>query len=73
MGNEDTIGGLYEARHDDEEARRRLWGFCTNYEPKGWTGRDGKERPPSKTDIEFRAMLDAFADWFEKHHPEEKL
>ena len=73
VGNEDTIGSLYEARHDDEEARRRLWGFCTNYEPKGWTGRDGKERPPSKTDIEFRAMLDAFQSWFEKTHPEEKL
>jgi hypothetical protein len=73
VGNEDTIGSLYEARHDDEEARRRLWGFCTNYEPKGWVKNNGTQMPPSKTDIEFRAMLDAFQSWFEKNHPEDKL
>lgn len=73
VGNEDTIGSLYAARHDDDEARKRLWGFCQHYEPKGWEKKDGTKMPPSKTDIEFRAMLDAFHDWFEKNHPEDKL
>lgn len=73
----DTIGSLYEARHgtdaDAQEARQRLFGFVTKFEPKGWTKRDGTEMPPSKVDIEFRDQLDDFADFFAKHHPEEKL
>lgn len=69
----DTIGSLYEARHDDEEARKRLWGFLNNYEPKGWKKRDGTEMPPSKTDIQFREMLDSFGTFFEKNHPDETL
>lgn len=69
----DTIGSLYEARHDDEEARKRLWGFINHYEPKGWTKKDGTPMPPSKTDIKFREALDEFMDWFEKSHPDEKL
>lgn len=69
----DTIGSLYEARHDNEEARKRLWGFLNNYEPKGWTKTDGTQMPPNKSDIEFRKQLDAFGAWFEHHHPEEKL
>jgi len=67
MKNPDTIGSLYEARHDDEDARKRLWGFVSHYEPKGWTGRDGKERPPSEADKKFRQALDDYADYAEKH------
>jgi hypothetical protein len=67
----DTIGELYNLRHDDEQARRRLFGFAHNYEPKGWTDRQGKQRPPSKTDLDFRDHLDAFMEWFEANHPDE--
>ena len=67
----DTIGELYNARHDDEQARRRLFGFLHNFEPKGWTGRDGKPRPPSDSDKKFRDDLDAFGEWFEENHPDE--
>jgi hypothetical protein len=73
LKNPDYIGSLYDARHDDEEARKRLWGFVNHYEPKGWVKRDGTQMPPSASDIQFRKMLDAFAEWFEKNHPEEKL
>lgn len=77
LRNPDTIGSLYVARHGDDDesqvARQRLWGFVNNYEPKGWTKRDGTEMPPSQSDIKFREALDAFAEWFEKEHPEEKL
>ena len=73
LKNPDTIGSLYDARHDDDEARKRLWGFSTNYEPKGWTGKDGKERPASASDVAFRASLDQFVEWFENNHPDEKL
>ena len=73
----DTIGSLFAARHGtDEESqamRQRLWGFVNHYEAKPWTGRDGKEKPPSATDVKFREALDAFAEWFEKTHPDEKL
>jgi hypothetical protein len=73
----DTIGSLFEARHDDtvdgQEARQRLWGFVNNYEPKGWTKRNGEQMPPSDGDKQFRLALDAFQDWFETTHPGEKL
>lgn len=69
----DTIGSLYEARHDDDEARKRLWGFLNHYEPKGWTKRDGTQMPPSKSDIQFREALDQFQEWFEENHPDEKI
>ena len=68
----DTIQSLYDARHDDEEARTRLFGFVGYYEPKGWTDREGKERPPNKSDVEFRQALDDFDAWFKKTHPEEQ-
>ena len=73
LKNPDTIGSLYDARHDDEDARKRLWGFVEHFEPKGWTNRDGTEMPPSKADHEFRAALDQFSDWFEATHPDERL
>lgn len=71
MKNPETIGQLYELRHDDEEARNRLFGFVNHYEPKGWTKRDGTKMPPSKKDIQFRSDLDAFWDWFKETHPDE--
>lgn len=67
----DTIGSLYDARHDDEEARKRLFGFAHNFEPKGWQKRDGTQMPPSDADKKFRADLDAFWVWFKSNHPEE--
>ncbi len=69
----DTIGSLFDARHDDEEARRRLFGFAHNFEPKPWTGKDGKQRPPSKSDIDFRQGLDDFCDYYEKNHEGEQF
>lgn len=77
MKHPDTIGSLFEARHgqDDasQEARQRLWGFVNHYEPKGWTKTNGIQMPPSAGDLKFREALDAFAAWFEKTHPNEKL
>jgi hypothetical protein len=73
----DTIGSLFEARHgnDDEAqaARQRLFGFLNSYEPKGWVKRDGTQMPPSAGDLKFREALDAFGEWFEREHPDEKL
>ena len=73
----ETIGQLFDMRHgtNDEcaEARRRLFGFVQNYQPKGWTKKDGTEMPPSESDLKFRDALDSFQDWFEKNHPDEKL
>lgn len=64
----DTIGGMYDRmKEGDNEAQRRLWGFVHNYDPKPWTGSDGKERQPSQADKVFREALDAFADWHEKN------
>lgn len=77
LKNPDTIGSLYACRHgktdEDAEARQRLFGFVSYFEPKGWTKKDGTAMPPSKTDLDFRDALDAFCEWFEKQHPEEKL
>jgi hypothetical protein len=73
LKNPDTIGSLYELRHDDEDARKRLWGFVTHFEPKGWTKKDGTQMPASSADHEFRAALDQFSEWFEHTHPDEKL
>jgi len=73
----DTIGSLYDLRHeqtaDGQDARQRLWGFVTNFEPKPWTKRNGDVVPPSESDKAFRIALDSFAEWFAKNHPEEKL
>lgn len=73
----DTIGSLYEARHGDDEdaqmARQRLWGFVNHFEVKGWTKKDGTQMPPTDTDKKFREALDAFGEWFQKVHPDEKL
>lgn len=77
LQNPDTIGSLFLLRHEEteegQEARKRLWGFVTNYEPKGWQKRDGTQMPASESDKKFREALDAFMEWFEKNHPNEKL
>lgn len=67
----ETIGQLYDLRHDNDEARRRLFGFAQNFEAKGWAKRDGTQMPASNADVKFREALDAFWDWFEEHHPDE--
>lgn len=77
LKNPQTIGQLFDMRHGDDEesqaARQRLWGFVNHFEAKLWTGNDGKQRPPSDTDVKFRESLDQFAEWFERNHPGEKL
>jgi len=67
----DTIGELYNLRHDDDQARRRLFGFLHNFQPKGWTNQHGNQMPPSAVDLKFRDDLDAFGEWFEENHPDE--
>jgi len=68
----DTVGDLYEARHDPDGAKR-LFGFIAHFEvKKSWTGNDGQERPNTPAqiaiDTQFREALDACAaDYAEKH------
>jgi hypothetical protein len=66
LTNPDSIGSMYEARHDDEYLRKRLFGLMNNFVPEGWIKRDGTKMPASEADIEFRDALDAFADWAQK-------
>jgi Mitochondrial genome maintenance MGM101. len=73
LKNPDTIGSLFDARHDDEDARRRLFGLRDHFEPKPWTGNDGKQRPPTKADQDFRKALDAFSDYYDKNHDGEEF
>lgn len=61
----DTIGSLFESRHDDEYARKRLFGFALNFKPEGWKG-----NPPRADEIKFREALDAFMDWHEETKPD---
>jgi len=70
MKNPETIGQLYDARHDDDEARKRLWGFLNHYEPKGWVKKDGTKMPPSENDLKFREALDAFGEYLEENGEE---
>lgn len=68
----DTLGSLYEARHDDEAARARLFGFVDHFEPQlVWKDKTGKEHTRSESEVRtdqlFRQALDALADWREKH------
>ncbi len=67
----DTVGSLYEDRHDPETARR-LFGFISHFQPsKTWTGGDGQVHQRSDTEIKveetFREALDGCADFHEKH------
>lgn len=72
LTNPDTIGSLYHAaKNGDDDARRRLWGFVSHYEPKGWKKKDGTPMPPNKSDVEFRDALDAFQAWHDANHPKD--
>lgn len=67
-----TIGELYEARHDAEVARR-LFGTIANYEVKTtWVPHHGSERPRMQSQIDidqnFRDALDACKEYADKHH-----
>lgn len=77
MKHPDTIRSLYDVRHGQDEKsqsmRQRLWGLVNHFEAKPWTKRNGEVVPPSEADKRCRAALDAFADWFAKNHPDEKL
>lgn len=70
MKRPDTIGSLFAMRHGQDEesqaARQRLWGFINHFEAKGWTDRQGQQRLPNRTDIDFRKALDVLADMMEK-------
>lgn len=48
-----------EALGDIGEKSLAWW--IENYQPKGFTGRDGNERPPSSTDLALRKALDEAA------------
>jgi hypothetical protein len=66
--NPDTIGSLYDQMKSGNEASgKRLWGFVSHYEAKPWVGNDKVARPASDVDKAFRAALDAFADWDDRH------
>jgi hypothetical protein len=49
LTNPDSIGSMYEARHDDEYLRKRLFGLMNNFVPEGWTKRDGTKMPPKQS------------------------
>lgn len=68
LKNPDTIGSLYDAVHDDEEARSRLWWLVEKWEPTTtWTGKDGKERQRREDEVaidrKVRDALDQFKLW----------
>lgn len=66
--NPDTIGSLYDqCKQGNEPSCKRLYGFVGHFEAKPWTGHDGKQRPPSDVDTQFREALDAFAEWHDKN------
>jgi hypothetical protein len=67
MKHPDTIGSLWRARHNDHESMKRLMGFASHFEPKGWTKANGQQMPASEADKAFRVALDAFLDWHAKH------
>lgn len=76
MKKPDTIGALFDLRHGQDEegqaARQRLWGMIHNFDPQP-REYNGKIYQPSEADHKCREALDAFQDWFEKNHPDEKL
>jgi hypothetical protein len=72
LKNPDTIGSLYDVRHEDEDARKRLWGFVEHYKPEAREFK-GKVYQPTAADHKFREALDAFGDYFKKQHPDENL
>lgn len=77
MRNPDTIGSLYDARHDDEDARKRLWGLIKGGEECGWVPKarefKGKIYQPSEADKKFYAALKQHKEWFDENHSDDKL
>jgi hypothetical protein len=66
----DTIGSLYDAVHDDEEARSRLWWLVEKWQPTtSYTNKEGKEVNRRESEVaadrKFREALDAFSNWHE--------
>lgn len=72
----DTIGGLFDMRHGNDDdsaaARQRLFGLVHNFDPKP-REYNGKVYQPTAADLKCREALDAFWEYFEKNHPNEKL
>ncbi len=66
-----TVGGLYDDRHDPDTAKR-LFGFISHFQPsKTWIGQDGQVHQRSETEIKmeetFRQALDDCKDFHDKH------
>lgn len=64
----DTIRSLYEASHDDETARNRLFGMVEKFTVSDtWVNAEGKtvSRSPAsvESDKRWREALDQFKDW----------
>lgn len=69
LANPDTVGSLYDCRHDeDETARKRLFGFIEHFEvTTNWVGSNGEVHQRSQTEIDiqekFRKALDACREY----------
>jgi hypothetical protein len=74
LKNPDTIGSLYDARKDDEDARKRLWGLRKGGEECGWVPKpreyNGKTYQPSEADKKFYLAMKDFAAWYDENHQE---
>jgi hypothetical protein len=74
LKNPDTIGSLYDARKDDEDARKRLWGLRKGGEECGWVPKpreyNGKTYQPSEADKKFCLAMKDFAAWYDENHQE---
>lgn len=72
MQNPQTVGWLYDNRHDEAVAKR-LFGFISHFEvEKTWVNEQGQTKNRSASQIEadeiFREALDACDDYAKKHH-----
>lgn len=71
MKHPQTVGDLYEGRHDPE-INRRLYGFVMNFTvSKTWVAGDGSTRMRPQTQVDadtlFREALDACKEYGDKH------
>ena len=77
LQNPDTIVSLYDERHQNEDARKRLWGLKKGAEEVNWIPQPrefkGKVYQPSEADKKFYQALRTFDAWFKQNHPDEKL
>lgn len=72
LKNPQTVGGLYDGRHDEATAKR-LFGFIGHFEVETtWQNEHGQTRNRNAIQIEqdqiFRDALDACNDYAEAHH-----